>query len=245
MVATTVNGHHYFSQEQKFNTMPIIITQTSPSKSLEQEIKEFILQPWFLGLLGGLIVLLILLIIFCCFCKRSSAKNDDLPIPLQDRNNFEAIRKPRQCTFLFLWSRVFSCFLFICLSVHVLCLLFTCLFAYFCFLPVVSFSIYVFLCVCLVYSFVCSCSAGLVFVLQFVCCFNCFIYDFTRQCGKSVTEGDKQTYISREYFISSQIGNQNYAWLVYSSIPIISTLLLAMCQFSTRELLSNCSFFRR
>ena len=64
----------------------------SEKKSTMEQIKDFIIQPWFLGVLGGVILILILILVLCCACRRSSNKKDvdNLPIELQ---NTEAVRK--------------------------------------------------------------------------------------------------------------------------------------------------------
>ena len=80
MTATTAKKHQYNSKEQ-FVTLKqkeIITVQQkgSTSESLLDKIKTFVLQPWFLGVLGGVLVILIAIILICCLCKRSSPKKD-------------------------------------------------------------------------------------------------------------------------------------------------------------------------
>lgn len=60
-------------------------------KSTMEQIKDFIIQPWFLGVLGAVIIVLLVVLVLCCLCKHSNKKDvDDLPIELQ---NPQAVRK--------------------------------------------------------------------------------------------------------------------------------------------------------
>jgi hypothetical protein len=98
MSVTTALGRSYSSQEESIVLRaPIVNSQ----KSTLEKIKDFVIQPWFLGVLGGVLFLLILVLLLCCVCRRSSNKKDvdNVPIELQ---NTEAVRKaPRYvcCTF--------------------------------------------------------------------------------------------------------------------------------------------------
>ena len=90
MIASTSLGRTYSSPEESILLRTAVV---SSHKSTLEQIKDFIVQPWFLGVLGGLIFLLILLLLLCCVCRRSSKKKnvDDLPIEMQ---NTQTVRKP-------------------------------------------------------------------------------------------------------------------------------------------------------
>ena len=92
MSVTTTFGRTYMSPEKSVSLG--IQTPTADKSTLDQ-IKDFIIQPWFLGVLGGVIFILILIILICCVCKRSSNKKhaDDLPIELQNANPPQTVRK--------------------------------------------------------------------------------------------------------------------------------------------------------
>ncbi len=98
-VATSLGRTYKSPEENKLLRIPSKEITISPptkivskSKSTMDQMKDFIVQPWFLGVLGGVIFLLIVLLLLCCLCKRSSNKKevDNLPIELQ---NTESVRK--------------------------------------------------------------------------------------------------------------------------------------------------------
>lgn len=99
MSVLTALGRTYESPEQSVLLQTPFIDGKKPvaseKKSLMKQIKDFIIQPWFLGVLGGVIVILVLLLLLCCICRRSSSKKDvdDLPIELENTTHPEAVRK--------------------------------------------------------------------------------------------------------------------------------------------------------
>ncbi|CAB3986466.1 roundabout homolog 1-like isoform X1 [Paramuricea clavata] len=89
MSVSTTLGRTYSSPEKSILLPSPFMSE---KKSTMEQIKDFIIQPWFLGVLGGVILILILILVLCCVCRRSSNKKDvdNLPIELQ---NTEAVRK--------------------------------------------------------------------------------------------------------------------------------------------------------
>lgn len=88
-VATTLGRTYTSPQKSIALRVPVDVTK----KSKMDHIRDFIIQPWFLGALGGVIVLLILILLMCCICRRSSTMKDMDSIELQDTNPPEAVRK--------------------------------------------------------------------------------------------------------------------------------------------------------
>lgn len=99
MSVRTALGRIYYSPEESVLLQTSVDDGKKPiaseKKSLMKRIKDFIIQPWFLGVLGGVIVILVLFLLLCCICRRSSSKKDadDLPIELENTNHPEAVRK--------------------------------------------------------------------------------------------------------------------------------------------------------
>ena len=99
MHVQTTLGRTYYSPEESVLLQKSFDEGKKPiaseKKSLMNRIKDFIIQPWFLGVLGGVIVILVLFLLLCCICRRSSSKKDanDLPIELENTNHPEAVRK--------------------------------------------------------------------------------------------------------------------------------------------------------